>query len=231
MVGWFYVNDEVAAPVRMLEMDEQTGVITIEIASNFVRNRSMLRGETIIEYRSWDTRRTVRCLGAEQVGGSLMIEAVDVGPSRMGEIETDDPRGDAEDWLVVDGRARCRIHRLRLSERQPVGPSHCLFHVALTDWRDLRIGEGAALASIGITMQAGQDNDGSITPLLHTARDLAPGQLPPSVEIVRLRERQRYAITPIATDWGDETTLVVSQVHENTPLGTAAPRRAAVSNH
>jgi len=218
MVGWFYVNDEVAAPVRMLETDTQTGVITIEVASNFIRNRSMLRGETIIEFRSWTTRRAVRCLGAEQVGGSLMIEAVDVGASRMGEAEADDPRGAAEDWLIVDGRARCQIHRLRLGDQPESNRTHCLFHVALTDWRDLRIGEGAVLASVGISMDASHDNDGSITPLLHAARDLPLDQPLPRVELIRLRERQRYTITPIATDWGDETTLVVSRVLEQSPL-------------
>ncbi|MEM6259636.1 MAG: hypothetical protein AAGI37_15260 [Planctomycetota bacterium] len=218
MVGWFYINDEVAAPIRMLEADENSGFITIEIAARFVPNRTMLRRKTIVEHRHWANRRAVRGLGAERVGSALMIEAVDVGRASDERAE-DDAAGLAEDWLAVDGRAFCRINQLQLSEK---AGGHCLFHVGLTDWRDLRIGEGAPLAGIGITLQGNQDNDGSITPLLHSARERPLTMMPPRVEIIRLRERQRLTINPIATDWGDETTLVVARVDRNTPLRRAA---------
>lgn len=220
MVGWFYINDEVAAPVRMIEADEQSGIVTIEVAARFVPNRTMLRGKTIVEYRHWSKRRHVRCLGAEPVGNALMIEAVDVGPARQAH-ESDATLGLAEDWLTIDGQAYCQITGLHASE-QPIG--HCLFRVALTDWRDLRIGEGAPLAPVGITLHDCQDNDGSITPLLHAARELPVTMRPPKVEIVRLRERQRLTIHPIATDWGDETTLVVARINDAAPLRRITPR-------
>lgn len=216
MVGWFYINDEVAAPVRMLEADDKSGALTIEVAARFVPSRSLLRGKTIVEYRHWPKRRAVRCLGAERVGHALMIEAVEVGLAADEGDDAQDPRGAAEDWLAIDGRAYCRATGLRMGDL-PGG--HCLFHVALTDWRDLRIGESAPLASVGISPNAGQDNDGSITPLLHVARALPPGLLPPKVELIRLRERERFAISPIATDWGDETTLVVGRVLGAVALG------------
>ena len=219
MVGWFYINDEVAAPVRMLETDEQSGVLTIEVASRFVPNRAMLRGKTIIEYRHWAERRLIRCLGAERVGNALMIEAVDVGPAKAELEESTDPLGAAEDWLAINGKAYCRISGLRVSDR---GNSHCLFNVGLTDWRDLRIGENAPLASIGITLHAAHDNDASITPLLHSARELPQSISPPAVEIIRLRERLRLTIRPIATDWGDDTTLVVASVSKAVALRRVA---------
>jgi len=218
MVGWFYINDEVAAPVRMLEAEPQSGLLTIEVAARFVPNRAMLRGQTIVEYRHWDQRRLVRCLGAERVGNALMIEAVDVGPANIDDQDTVDPRGHAEDWLTVNGKACCQVTRLRINE-QPRG--HCLFHVNLIDWRDLRIGEDAPLAGIGVSLRDSQDSDTSITPLLHSAREKTPTLTPPKVEIVRLRERQRLAIHPIATDWGDETTLVVARVNDAAPLRRA----------
>ncbi|MBX2852280.1 MAG: hypothetical protein KTR15_11100 [Phycisphaeraceae bacterium] len=227
MVGWFYINDEVAAPVRMLETDEQSGVITVEVASRFVPNRTMLRGKTIIEYRHWPDRRLVRCLGAERVGNALMIEAVDVGPAKDESNGNPDPLGAAEDWLAINDRAYCRVTGLSVSDRRD---SHCLFHVGLTDWRDLRIGENAPLASIGITLHATHDNDGSITPLLHSARELPLTLSPPTVEIVRLRERQRLAINPIATDWGDDTTLVVARVDLAAPLGKVAPSQTVIAH-
>lgn len=227
MVGWFYINDEVAAPVRMLESDAQSGILTIEVAARFVPNRTMLRGKTIVEHRHWSKRRRVRCLGAERVGNALMIEAVDVGLASSQTDEPDETLGRAEDWLAIDGRAFCQVTGLRANE-QPQG--HCLFHVALNDWRDLRIGEGAPLASIGISLNAEQDNDGSITPLLHCGRELPITMMPPKVEIVRLRERQRLTITPLATDWGDETTLVVARVNNTAPLNRSA-RKASVGAH
>jgi hypothetical protein len=203
----------------MLETDEQSGVLTLEVASRFVPNRTMLRGKTIVEYRHWSERRLVRCLGAERVGNALMIEAVDVGPAKLDIDEDVDTLGAAEDWLAINGKAYCRINGLRVSER---AESHCLFHVGLTNWRDLRIGEDAPLASVGITLHAAHDNDASITPLLHSARELPMTLSPPTVEIVRLRERQRIAIDPIATDWGDDTTLVVARVSKAVPLRRAA---------
>ncbi|MFK7789814.1 MAG: hypothetical protein AB8C95_10035 [Phycisphaeraceae bacterium] len=216
MVGWLYINNEVAAPVRMLESDQRSGVVTIEVASRFVPSRTMLRRETIVEYRHWSERRLIRCLGAEHVGNALMIEAVDVGPANL---EHDDKQpqavGTPEDWLTVNGKAHCQITELR-THQQPQG--HCLFNVGLTDWRDLRIGENAPLACIGIRLSTGHDNDGSITPLLHSARETPYPFTPPKVEIVRLRERQRLTIHPIATDWGDQTTLVVARVNDVAPL-------------
>ncbi len=222
MVGWFYINDGVAAPLRMLERDEKSGIVTLEIASRFVPNRTMLRGRTIVEYRDWSERRIVRCLGAERVGNALMIEAVDVGPANL-PSDGDDALGLAEDWLAVNGRAYCQITGLSVDEN-PQG--HCLFHVGLTDWRDLRIGEDAPLASAGITLQASQDNDGSITPLLHSARETSMTRIPPQVEVIRLRERIRLAINPIATDWGDDNTLVVARVNAAVPLRRAAEGEA-----
>lgn len=214
MVGWLYIDDSVAAPIRVLEVDERTGLISIEIAGKFVTNRAALRGRTVIEYRGWKRRRMVRCLGAEQIGSELMIEAVDVGTSDVEEMAGEiDPRGAAEDWLVVNGRACCIVYGLRVGNAPGSLVRHCLFRVPLSDWRDLRIGEDALLASVGVTPSEVDANDGSITPLLHAARDRKPGDTLPRVEIVRLRERLRYAIGPIATDWGDDNTLVVCRVH------------------
>jgi hypothetical protein len=225
MVGWFYINDEVAAPLRMLEVDEKSGILTIEVASRFIPNRTMLRGRTIIEYRNWDQRRLARCLGAERVGNALMIEAVDVGPANV-EHDDQDSRGPAEDWLTVNGRAYCKINNLNVNEQTQ---GHCLFHVGLADWRDLRIGEGAPLASVGITVEAGQDNDGSITPLLHSARERSFTHTPPEVEIVRLRERQRLCINPVATDWGEASTLVVARVNTRSSLCGPSKTEPAVA--
>ena len=218
MVGWFYINDEVAAPVRMLETDDQSGIVTIEVAARLIPNTSMLRRTTIIEYRQWSDRRLVRCLGAERVGNALMIEAVDVGATKLEPGTDDDEHGMAEDWLTIDGKAYCQVSGLHAND-QPHG--HCLFRVGLTDWRDLRIGENAPLASVGIALHAGQDNDGSITPLLHSAREMPLNGVPPSIEIIRLRERQRLTINPVATDWGDDSTLVVARVNAAVPLRRA----------
>lgn len=225
MVGWFYINDEVAAPVRMLQKDDKSGIITIEVAARFVPSRTMLRRETIVEHRSWPERRLVRCLGAERVGNAMMIEAVDVGPANLQhQSEAHDPAGSAEDWLLVNGQARCQVSSLRAS-LNPKG--HCIFHVSLNDWRDLRIGENAPLASIGIRLDStGHDNDGSITPLLHAARENPPAFSPPNIEIVRLRERQRLTIDPIATDWGHDTTLVVAKITTTTPLRSKTTNQA-----
>lgn len=216
MVGWFYINNDVAAPVRMLESDQRSGVVTIEVASRFVPNRTMLRRETVIEYRHWSERRLVRCLGAEHVGNALMIEAVEVGPADIGHEDNQAQMASTpEDWLTINGKAHCQITGLRTGQ-QPQG--HCLFNVSLIDWRDLRIGENAPLACVGIRLDASHDNDGSITPLLHSARQTPPRFAPPTVEIIRLRERQRLTIRPMATDWGDQTTLVVARVNGIGPL-------------
>lgn len=224
MVGWLYIDEQVAAPIRMLEIDAQTGLITIEVASKFVPSRSMLRGQTVVEYRGWLHRRQVRCLGAEEVGASLMIEAVDVGMAELSDGDTDDPRGEAEDWLVIDGKARCRVRGARIGHGPASLNGHCLFHVPLDDWRDLRIGEGAALAHVGVQQIESDAGDTSITPLLHASRDLPPGIAPPAVELVRLRERTRYTIRPLATDWGESTTLVVCRVIEELALSKPSKR-------
>lgn len=211
MVGWLYIDDNVAAPLRVLEIDARTGLISIEIAAKFVPNRADLRGNTVVEHRGWKRRRQVRCLGAEQIGSELMIEAVDVGPTDLEEAA--DPRGGAEDWLIVNGRACCRINGLRIGNSPGSLVRHCLFRVPLADWRDLRIGEEAALASIGVRPSEVDASDGSITPLLHAARDRKADDPEPVVDIVRLRERLRYRVGPLATDWGDDSTLVVCRVH------------------
>lgn len=218
MVGWLYIEDTVAAPIRVLEIDSVTGLLTLEVASKFLPNRSELRGQTIVEFRSWKRRRIVRCLGAEEVGGAMMIEAVDLGLADP-EEENDDPRGMAEDWLVVDGRARCRVSGFKQGHCPGSITSHCLMHVDLADWRDLRVGEGAALASIGIEYDEAGSADGSITPMLHATRE-SSGQTP-HVEVVRLRERARYTVLPMATDWGEHSTLVISRVLQESPLTEA----------
>lgn len=225
MVGWLYINEEVAAPVRMLEVDEQSAVLTLEVAARFVPNRTALRGKTVVEYRRWPERRHVRCLGAERVGNALMIEAVEVGPVNAQHHDTAHTLGSAEDWLTINSKAYCRVNALTVST-SPEG--HCLFHVGLTDWRDLRIGEDAPLATIGITATAAQDTDASITPLLHAARDFPLNLITPDIEIVRLRERERLAIHPIATDWGDESTLIVARVHQTNPLRQPTKQTVAI---
>lgn len=226
MVGWFYINEEVAAPVRMLEADGQSGIVTIEVAARFVPNRAILRGKTVVEYRHWSERRYVRCLGAERVGNALMIEAVEVGPAMEADRDSARPLGPAEDWLTINGKAYCRVTGVSVSDR-PDG--HCMFHVGLTDWRDLRIGEDAPLATVGIAAHTTHDNDASITPLLHAARDFPLTLVTPDIEIVRLRERERLAIHPIATDWGDESTLVVARTLQAKPLRQPTKQIVATS--
>lgn len=214
MVGWLYIDESVAAPIRVLEVDDLTGLISIEIAAKFVPNRSALRGNTVVEYRGWKRRRVVRCLGAEQIGSELMIEAVDVGTAELEEAAVPHPNGAAEDWLVIDGKAHCMVQAFRAGNGPGTLAGHCLFSVPLTSWRDLRIGEGAVLACVGIATADYESNDGSITPLLHSARERQPGEREPSIEIIRLRERLRYTIGPMATDWGDDSTLVVCRVYQ-----------------
>ncbi|MEO0476973.1 MAG: hypothetical protein AAF085_13525 [Planctomycetota bacterium] len=226
MVGWFYINEEVAAPIRMLESDEQSGILAIEVAARFVPNRAILRGKTVVEYRHWSERRNVRCLGAERVGNALMIEAVEVGPAVEADREAAQDLGPAEDWLTINGKAYCRVSGVSVSDR-PDG--HCMFHVGLTDWRDLRIGEDAPLATIGIAAHTAHDNDASITPLLHAARDFPLTLVSPDVEIVRLREREYLSIEPIATDWGDDSTLVVARVHQTNPLRQPTKQTVAIT--
>lgn len=217
MVGWLYIDEQVAAPIRVLEVESQSGLITMEVASKFLPNRSMLRGQTIVEYKGWERRRAVRCLGAEQVGSAMMVEAVDVGLAEHDD-DPDAPQGAPEDWLIIAGKAQCQVTKLRIGYTPGSVTGHCLFRVPLEEWRDLRIGEDAALACVGILAHQADANDGSITPLLHSARELAPDKDPPKVELVRLRERQRYLISPLATDWGESTTLVVCRVFESTSL-------------
>lgn len=233
MVGWLYIDEQVAAPVRVLEIDERTGLLSIEVAGKFVPNRAALRGQTVLEYRGWKRRRLVRCLGAEEAGSALLIEAVDLG--RLDPDEELDPPmgagqgGAAEDWLAVDSRAVCRVSGTRVGACPGSVVTHCLFHVPLDDWRDLRIGEGAVLAGLGVRHADAEVSDGSITPLLHSARDLPPGHRPPRVELIRLRERLRYHIHPMATDWGESTTLVVSRVIQSAGLGDRSPNRLSVT--
>jgi hypothetical protein len=210
MVGWFYVNDEVAAPLRMLETDAHSGILSLEVAAQFIPSRSMLRGETVVEYRHWNERRVVRCLGAERVGSALMIEAVGVGKIEHRGSMTSAELGPPEDWLAIDGAACCRVVQLSVGDREN---AHCMFRVGLSDWRDLRIGEAAPLACVGVSLEPGHDNDGAITPLLHAARDASNHSHQPIVELIRLRERERYNIQLLATDWSDETTLVVAKVN------------------
>ena len=225
MVGWLYIDESVAAPIRVLEVDPMTGLISIEVAAKFVPNRAMLRGQTVVEYRGWKRRRVIRCLGAEEIGSELMIEAVDVGTADHEEAAVPHPLGKAEDWLVVDGRACCQVDAFRIGNGPRSLAGHCLFHVPLTEWRDLRIGEDAALAGVGIAAADQESNDGSITPLLHSARERRPGEGEPCIEVIRLRERIRYTISPIATDWGDVSTLVVSRVLEMNELGDEKSRK------
>lgn len=231
MVGWLYIDDNVIAPIRVLEVDSLTGLITIELAAKFVPNRAALRGQTVIEYRGWKRRRAVRCLGAEQIGSELMIEAVDVGTAEPEEAADSHPLGEAEDWLVVDGQARCRVKGFRAGNGPGSLAGHCLFRVPLSDWRDLRIGEGAALACVGSTHDEIDTGDGSITPPLHSARQRKPGDHAPRIELVRLRERLRYNICPIATDWGDDSTLVVCRVYDVEELGARAEKPARPLTH
>lgn len=216
MVGWLYIDEQVAAPVRVLEIDEKTGLLSIEVAGKFVPNRAALRGQTVLEYRGWKRRRLVRCLGAEEAGSALLIEAVDLGrldPNEEMDQEMDAAHGGApEDWLAIDGKAACRVSGTRIGSCPGSIVTHCLFHVPLDDWRDLRIGEGAALAGVGMRHTDTDTNDGSITPLLHSARELSPDDRLPTVELIRLRERLRYQVHPMATDWGESTTLVVCRV-------------------
>lgn len=217
MVGWLYIDNQVAAPVRLLEIDSKTGLVSIEVSAKFVENRALLRGHTVLEYRGWKHRRLVRCLGAEEVGAAMMIDAVD-----LGHVEPEDQSGGAdghaEDWLIVDGQARSQVKATRIGVSPGSATKHCMFHVPLDAWRDLRIGEDAALACVGVHSLESDGTDGSITPLLHSARDLGSGDAMPVVELIRLRERLRYHIHPLATDWGEHTTLVVSRVIEGGPL-------------
>lgn len=222
MVGWLYIDEQVSAPVRVVEIDATTGLLSIEVASKFVPNRSSLRGQTVLEYRGWQRRRLVRCLGAEEVGASMMIEAVDLGLADPSLAEDGGHDGPAEDWLVVEGRARCRVRGTRVGCCPGSMVRHCLIHVPLTDWRDLRIGETAALARVGVPHADMDGGDGSITPTLHCARPPQPDDLPPRVELVRLREREKLTIQPLATDWGEDTTLVVCRVMQASLLGKSA---------
>lgn len=219
MVGWLYIEEQVAAPVRVLEIDETTGLLSIEVAGKFVPNRASLRGQTVLEYRGWKHRRLVRCLGAEEAGSAMLIEAVDLGMVD-GVDELDETEGCADDWLIVDGRARCRVQGTRVGACPGSVVTHCVMRVPLEDWRDLRIGDTAVLACVGVPYEQADASDGSITPVLHAARELSEGRSLPKIELVRLRERLRYVIQPLATDWGDRSTLVISRVYATDSLSS-----------
>lgn len=232
MVGWLYIDEEVAAPVRVMEIDENTGLLSIEVAKKFIPNRASLRRQTVLEYRGWTRRRLVRCLGAEEAGSALMIEAVDLGRlDPYDEADSDCPvTGSPEDWLVVNGVPACQVSGTRAGCCPGSVVTHCLFHVPLDAWRDLRIGEEAALAGIGVQHVDADTNDGSITPLLHASRDRNPADPLPTIELIRLRERLRYQIHPMATDWGESTTLVVSRAIETAELSNARPKVKALTS-
>lgn len=238
MVGWLYIEGQVAAPVHVLDIDPGTGVMGVEVAGKFVPDRAALRGEVVVEYYGWKTRRLVRCLGAERIGTQLMIEAVDVGRASAAAHEDTDPRGPAEDWLVVEGKPVCQARGFTCGagrqgaaiERESRTPQtsggggtsggHCMMHVSREAWRDLRVGEHAPLAAVGVPGSTvastalptpGTSASGTITPLLHPT-PLGQAPHPAEVKIVRLREREVIHITPLASDWSDDSTLVVARV-------------------
>lgn len=220
MVGWLYIDGTVAAPIRVLDTDADSGMLSLAIAKKFLARRDALRGATQIEYRGWHHRREVRCLSAEVVGDELLIDAVDLG---MPDDVDEHPDGPAEDWLVIDGRPQSLVGGFRAGGGPGTVTGHCVMRVPLAVWRDLRIGERAPLAGVGVAAGFGDgdsDSDGgSITPLLQRyAREREPVDKP-VVEVVRLRERLRYRVVPIATDWCSDATLVVCRVDRRAGLG------------
>ena len=240
MVGWLYIEGQVAAPVRVLDLDTDNGVMGIEIAGKFVPDTDTLRGEVVVEFYGWKTRRLVRCLGAERIGTQLLIEAVDVGRASPPASEKPDPRGEAEDWLIVDGKpvclavgftcgagkARASSEHLEPRDSNTSGGGHCMLHVSREAWRDLRVGEHAPLAAVGVTVAstalptADTTASGTITPLLHPT-PLMQDTPPIEVKVVRLREREIVYITPLASDWSADSTLIAARVERAEPLGSA----------
>ncbi|MFI4861213.1 MAG: hypothetical protein ACIAXF_11080 [Phycisphaerales bacterium JB063] len=211
MVGWLYIDGEVAAPIHVLDVDLATGVMGVEIAGKFVPDRADLRREVVIEYYAWKTRRLVRCLGAERIGTLLMIEAVDVGQP-ITPKQADPARGEAEDWLIVQGEPRCRVSAFSSGAAAGSGRGHCIMHIPRETWRDLRVGKQAPLAAVGAAVghkvHAGIE---AITPKLQPT-PLSNTPMPVEVKVVRLRERLVYHLTPLASDWAENSTVVVAKV-------------------
>ena len=218
MVGWLYIDEQVVAPVHVLDVDRSTGVMGLEVAGKFIPDRAELRGEVVVEYYAWTTRRRVRCLDAERIGTQLMIEAVDVGRP----VDADDPLdrlGEAEDWLIVDGEAWCRAEAFTAGAVLGAASGHCMMHVSREAWRDLRVGEQAPLAAVGIASAGGEAlGEDRITPKLRAApRSQRPAAA--DVRVVRLRERVVIHLTPVASDWAEDSTLVVARVDAVEPFG------------
>lgn len=216
MVGWLYIDQQVAAPIRVLDLDPSSGMLSIAIAAKFLSRHEALRGQTLVEYRDWKHRREVRCLSSERVGDEVLIDAVDLG---MPDEAADHPEGIAEDWLVIDGQALSQVAGFRAGGGPGTVTGHCVMRVPLPVWRDLRIGAGAALASVGVPAGVGDHEPGTIAPLLQQCDPYAQTKAQPTVEVVRLRERLRYRIVPIATDWHRDSTLVISRVDEAETIG------------
>lgn len=211
MVGWIYIDGQVTAPIHVLDVDLGTGVMGVEIAGRFVPDRADLRREVVIEYYAWKTRRAVRCLGAERIGTQLMIEAVDVGqPIRA--HDADDPRGKAEDWLIVQGEAQSKVLAFSSGAAGGSATGHCIMHIPREVWRDLRVGEQAPLAAVGVTAgKASLSPIEMITPRLRPT-PLSANAIAAEVKVVRLRERLIYHLTPLASDWAQDATVVVAKV-------------------
>ena len=211
MVGWLYIDGQVAAPIHVLDVDLGTGVVGVEIAGRFVPDRTDLRREVVIEYYAWKTRRVVRCLGAERIGTQLMIEAVDVGQP-ISENKPEDPRGQAEDWLIVQGQAWSKVSAFSSGAASGSATGHCIMHIPRQVWRDLRVGTQAPLAATGVaTNAAAQPSIETITPTLRPT-PLSVHTRPAEVKVVRLRERLIYHLTPLASDWAHDSTVVVAKV-------------------
>ncbi|MEM9414603.1 MAG: hypothetical protein AAGA29_03880 [Planctomycetota bacterium] len=211
MVGWLYIDGEVAAPIHVLDVDLTTGVMGVEIAGKFVPDRADLRREVVIEYYAWKSRRLVRCLGAERIGTLLLIEAVDVGqPLEPSQADTE--RGAAEDWLIVQGEACCQVSAFSSGAAGGSSTGHCIMQVPRDAWRDLRVGEHAPLAAVGAAsgqkVHAGIE---AITPMLQPT-PMNASSMPVEVKVVRLRERMVYHLSPLASDWAEDSTVVVAKV-------------------
>ena len=223
MVGWLYIDGMVAAPIRVLDTDAGSGMLSLAIAKKFVTRPEVLRGSTLVEYRGWQHRREVRCLSAEVVGDELLIDAVDLGtPDDLDEH----PAGPAEDWLVLDGRPMSLVGGFRVGGGPGTVTGHCVMRVPLGVWRDLRIGERAPLAGVGVPAGVGEGDEGMITPLLQRHSAVNDPVDEPTIEVVRLRERLRYRVVPIATDWCEDATLVLCRVDRVVGLGEGGSREA-----
>lgn len=219
MVGWLYIDGQVAAPIHVLDVDLATGVMGVEIAGRFIPDRADLRREVVIEYYAWRSRRLVRCLGAERIGTQLMIEAVDVGQP-LSHAAEDDTRGEAEDWLIVQGEPACRVVGFSSGAVSGSARGHCIMQVPREVWRDLRVGERAPLAAVGAavgeTVQAGIE---AITPKLQPT-PIGAAMPPAEVKVVRLRERMIYHLSPLASDWAEDSTVVVGRVERVEGIGS-----------